>query len=81
MSIKNQPPRRKRGVVLTLQGLQRLLAAKRQSEIQVKSGDAYTLEELSARTNLSPNTLTRIQRRRVAVDRQSLESYFNAFSL
>jgi class 3 adenylate cyclase/transcriptional regulator with XRE-family HTH domain len=81
MSMKNQPPRRKRGVVLTLQGLQRLLAAKRQSEIQVNSGDAYTLEELSARTNLSPNTLTRIQRRRVAVDRQSLEYYFNAFNL
>lgn len=79
--MTNPPPKRKRGVVLTPQGWQRLLAAKRQSEIQENSGDAYTLEELSERTSLSPNTLTRIQRRQLAVDRQSLEFYFNAFNL
>ena len=77
----NQPPRRKRGVLLTLQGWQRLLAAKRQLEIKEKFGNYYTLEELSTRTSLSANTLTRIQRRQAAVDRHSLESYFNAFNL
>lgn len=81
MPMKSQPPRRRRGVILTLQGWQRLQVAKRQSEIQEKSGNSYTLEELSDRTHLSFNTLTRIQRRQVAVDRQSLEYYFNAFNL
>jgi transcriptional regulator with XRE-family HTH domain len=79
--MTNPQPKRRRGVVLTLQGWQRLLEAKRQSEIQENFGNAYTLEDLSERTSLSPNTLTRIQRRQVAVDRQSLESYFNAFNL
>jgi transcriptional regulator with XRE-family HTH domain len=79
--MTNPQPKRKRGVVLTLQGWQRLLAAKCKSEIQENSGNAYTLDELSARTNLSPNTLTRIQRRQVSVDRYSLESYFKAFNL
>ncbi len=81
MQIGNQPAKRRRGVILTLQGWQRLQAAKRQSEIQDNSGNAYTLEELRDRTSLSPNTLTKIQRRQVAVDRPSLESYFKAFNL
>ncbi len=81
MTITNQSPRRKRGVVLTLQGWQRLVAAKRQLEIKEKLGNSFTLEELSTRTSLSANTLTRIQRRQAAVDRHSLETYFNAFNL
>lgn len=81
MPKTNQPPKRKRGVVLTLQGWQRLRAAQRQSEIQENFGNPYTLENLSQRTHLSSNTLTRIQRRLISVDRQSLERYFKAFNL
>lgn len=81
MSTTNQSPKRKRGVILTIQGWQRLQAAKRRLEIQENSGNPYTLEELSVRTNLSPNTLVKIQRRQVAVDRHSLEAYFSAFHL
>lgn len=81
MPMTSQPQKRKRGVILTLQGWQRLQEAKRQSEVQENSGQPYKLEELSARTHLSPNTLTKIQRRQVAVDRQSLRSYFGAFNL
>ncbi|HEY9668334.1 MAG TPA: AAA-like domain-containing protein [Coleofasciculaceae cyanobacterium] len=79
--MKIQPPRRKRGVILTLQGWQRLQGAQRQSEIQDNAGNPYTLEELNKRTDLSPNTLAKIQRRQTAVDRLSLESYFRAFDL
>ncbi|HEY9650039.1 MAG TPA: AAA-like domain-containing protein, partial [Coleofasciculaceae cyanobacterium] len=79
--MTNPRLKRKRGAVLTPQGWQRLLVAKRQSEIQDNSGNSYTLEELSKRTNLSPNTLMRIQRRQLAVDAKSLECYFNAFNL
>jgi class 3 adenylate cyclase len=81
VSTGNQPQKRKRGVILTVQGWQRLQSAKRQSEIQDNSGNPYTLEELHERTHLSLNTLTKIQRRQVAVDRQSLEFYFSAFGL
>ena len=76
-----EQPRRKRGVVLSVQGLQRLEAARQQSEIQENFGNSYTLEELSERTQLSPNTLTRVQRRKVPVDRYTLERYFSAFNL
>jgi class 3 adenylate cyclase len=81
MPTGNQAIKRKRGVILTLPGWQRLQAAKRQSEIQENSGNSYTLEELRERTTLSLNTLTKIQRRQIPVDRHSLESYFNAFNL
>ncbi|MEB3181198.1 MAG: AAA-like domain-containing protein [Nostocaceae cyanobacterium] len=81
MSLPNQLSKRKRGVILTLSGWQRLQAAKRQFEIEKNFGNLYTLEELSEWTHLSPNTLTKIHNRKVAVDRQSLESYFSAFNL
>ena len=81
MPRAKQSPHRRRGVILTLQGWQRLQAAKRQSEIQGNSGNPYTLEQLRERTNLSINTLIKVQRRQVAVDRQSLKTYFSAFNL
>ncbi len=81
MPSSNQLPKRRRGVTLTLQGWQRLRAAQRQLEITENAGNPFTLEELSERTSLSLNTLTRIQRRQIAVDRHSLESYFRAFNL
>jgi transcriptional regulator with XRE-family HTH domain len=79
--LANQPSKRRRGVILTAQGWQRLQGAKHDSEVQDNSGTAYTLEELSDRTKLSLNTLTKIQRRQIPVDRQSLEQYFKAFNL
>ena len=79
--MKSQPPKRKRGVILTQRGWQRLQTAQSQSEIQENDGVTYTLEEIGERTQLSPNTVAKIQRCQVAVDRQSLESYFSAFNL
>lgn len=79
--MKSQPPKRKRGVILTRRGWQRLHRAQSQSEMQENNGVTYTLEEIGERTDLSPNTVAKIQRRQVAVDRQSLECYFSAFNL
>ena len=79
--MKSQPPKRKRGVILTRRGWQRLRTAKSQSEIQENDGVTYTLEEIGERTEVSPNTVAKIQRCQVAVERQSLESYFSAFNL
>jgi WD40 repeat protein/transcriptional regulator with XRE-family HTH domain len=74
-------PKRKRGVVLTLAGWHRLLEAKHALEIKDNFGEPYTLEQLSERTGLSPNTLTKVQHREVAVDQQTLECYFSTFNL
>lgn len=81
MSDLSPSPKRKRGIVLSLQGWQRLQAAEQRSAIKDNAGKPYTLEQLSQRTELSINTLTKVRRRQAAVDRQTLELYFKAFGL
>jgi hypothetical protein len=49
-----QQPRRKRGVILTPQGKQKLLGAIREFESEHNFGEKYTIEELSGRTGLDP---------------------------
>lgn len=56
-------------------------AAQQRAVDQHNSGRSFTLQELSDRTGLSPNTLARVRGRKVAVDQQTLESYFRAFEL
>ncbi len=78
------PPKqskRKRGVFLSPAGWQRLQSAERQAEIRNNDGAPYTLEAISTLTQLSPNTITKVRRRQAAVDRQTLEAYFQAFRL
>jgi class 3 adenylate cyclase len=79
--MNSQPLRRKRGVILTLRGWQRLHKVQHQKEIQENAGNPYTLEEIRTLTDLSLNTIARIQHRQVPVDKQSLERYFSAFNL
>lgn len=76
-----QPAKRKRGIILSTRGWQRLQAAEQRSTNQHNFGKSYTLQELSDRTALSPNTLARVRSRKVAVDQQTLENYFRAFEL
>jgi hypothetical protein len=75
------PAKRKRGIILSTRGWQRLQAAEQRSTNQENFGKSYTLQELSDRTALSPNTLARVRSRKVAVDQQTLENYFRAFDL
>jgi hypothetical protein len=81
MVKKQAPQRRKRGVFLSNTGWQRLQAIERRFETQENGGIPYTLETLSAKTGLSPNTITKVRRQQAAVDRQTLETYFAAFGL
>lgn len=81
MSPKHQPSKRQRGVILSVQGWQRLKAAQRKLAFQDNRGKPYTLEQLSERTHLSPNTLIKVRRRTIPVDRKTLMSYFSAFDL
>ena len=78
----NIPPRsRERGVILTLQGWRKLQTAKSESEFQENAGDRFTLEELSERTELSLNTISKVLGRLESVDRSSLQTVFASFSL
>jgi WD40 repeat protein/transcriptional regulator with XRE-family HTH domain len=72
---------RVRGVTLSPQGWQRFQVAKQQVESEETWGKHLTQEDLSDRTGLSLNTLTRIFKREIGVDRQSLEHLFQAFKL
>jgi transcriptional regulator with XRE-family HTH domain len=72
---------RVRGVILSPQGWQRFQAAKHDVESEETWGKHLTQEDMSDRTGLSLNTLYRILKRELGVDRQSLEYLFRAFGL
>ncbi|MEP1078490.1 NB-ARC domain-containing protein [Leptolyngbya sp. PL-A3] len=72
---------RKRGVVLTAQGLRKLQAARRQAELTDNFGDRYTLEELSERTGISLKTVTKVLEAYNTVDKPTLEAFFQAFQI
>ena len=81
MFSSSQRTKRKRGVILSSEGWQRLYAAQRSSEMENNAGLTYTLEDLNEMTGLSSHTLTKVRRRQSPVDRQTLECYFQAFNL
>lgn len=72
---------RVRGVILSPQGWQKFQAAKQQAESDETWGKHFTQEDLSDRTGLSLNTLSRLFKRKQGVDRQSVEYLFRAFGL
>jgi hypothetical protein len=79
-----QTAKRKRGVLLSPKGWKRLQDAEQQARVEeggLVLGKAYTLQELSELTGLSPNTLARVRGRKIAVDQQTLDSYFRTFDL
>ncbi|MEM8807610.1 MAG: hypothetical protein AAGF01_16445 [Cyanobacteria bacterium P01_G01_bin.38] len=79
--MSQQRPKRKRGVILTNAGLQKLQTAKRKVEIWENDGDRYTFEELSQRTGLAPITVAKVLNRDTGVDKQSLILCLSAFGL
>lgn len=77
----NSSDRRRRGVVLSSQGWQRLRAAEQLLSVQQNGGNPYTLDQLCAVTGLSANTLVKARRRQKPVDLTTLDTYFAALSL
>lgn len=74
-------PKRNRGVILSLHGWDKLQSAKAQAEFDENYGNRFTLEELSDRTSLALNTITKVLRRSEPVDKQSLQCAFQTFGL
>ena len=79
--MKPQPQKRRRGVILTPQGFNKLLAAKSEAESCENCDKRFTLEALSFRTGLDPDTLMKIFSCKVRVDKQTLNRCFQAFKL
>ncbi|MBW4595644.1 MAG: pentapeptide repeat-containing protein [Brasilonema angustatum HA4187-MV1] len=73
--------KRSRGVILTLQGWQKLQKGKLEWEFREKSGMKYTVEEISERAELTPNTVAKVLARQEGVDKQTLVRFFMAFDL
>ena len=73
--------KRRRGVILSFQGWQRLQSAEQLVAVQRNGGNPFTLEQLSEATGLSPNTLTKVRRRQKPVDFATLDTYFGTFDL
>ncbi|MEO1592647.1 MAG: AAA-like domain-containing protein [Cyanobacteria bacterium J06632_22] len=78
---KTPKRRRKRGVILTPQGLARFQAAKASAEYNDNQGQRYTLEALSERIGLGIDTLAKVLKAESKVDRQTLKYCFDAFAL
>ena len=82
MSLKRSlKPKRDRGVILTSKGWQKLQQAIQVEEAEHNWGKRFTREQLSERTNLSLQTISRILKREEGVDKGSIEYFLKAFSL
>ncbi|MDJ0555007.1 MAG: AAA-like domain-containing protein [Microcoleaceae cyanobacterium MO_207.B10] len=77
---QQQTKKRKRGVILSNQGLNRLQAAKLEIEEQENSGNRYTLEMMSFRTGLAVDTIMKIFAP-AKVDKRTIKLCFKAFNL
>lgn len=73
--------KRKRGVILTRKGLQKLEKARADAAVKENNSFRYTLEEMSERTRLAVNTVMKIYGCEVGVDRNTLKRCFSAFNL
>ena len=81
LNLKQSSAKRQRGVILSDQGLAKILEARRYSEQQENNGEPYSVEELAERTGLAPHTLCKVFNRDVKVDKRTLQLCFSTFNL
>ncbi|MBU7587074.1 MAG: AAA-like domain-containing protein [Nostoc sp. TH1S01] len=81
MNLQQHKTKRRRGVVLTSVGIQRLQEAIISWEIIKNKGYRLTLEELSRQINISTKTLSRLWSLSKGVDQKTLKLCFSAFNL
>ncbi|NEP02285.1 MAG: NACHT domain-containing protein [Symploca sp. SIO2E9] len=73
--------RRKRGVVLTPEGLKKIEQTRKELEFNDNYGERYTLEQLSEITGLDFHTIKRVLACQQGVDKRTLERFFISFNL
>jgi WD40 repeat protein len=79
--MSQQQRKRRRGVVLTPEGLKRLQAAIQEAEMWENDGERYTLESLAFRIGLDPKTIARVLEGEQGIDKRSLQRCFSNFHL
>ena len=79
--MTSQQRKRRRGVILTHQGQQKLRAAIAEIEEEENFGQKLTLEELSDRTGLDAGTVAKVLDVEKGCDRRTLERLFQSFGL
>ena len=75
------PRKRKRGTILTFQGLNKLEKAIKIREYSENNSKRFTLDYISSQTGLDSHTLCKIFNCNVRVDKKSLVKCFKAFNL
>jgi WD40 repeat protein len=73
--------RRVRGIILTLQGKQRLQESIDKYEYQEKFSTKLTIEDISVHTGLDRRTVSKVLNHEQSTDRRTLERFFKAFAL
>lgn len=76
--IKLSKRRRRRGLILTEQGWQKLQQA---GVLADEFGDRYTFEQISEITLLNSRTISKVLGRETGVDKRTLKTFFSAFNL
>ncbi|WP_414587721.1 NB-ARC domain-containing protein [Scytonema sp. PCC 10023] len=79
--MKPSKNKRKRGIILTPEGLEKLQSAKLASELNENYGNRYTLEDLGERVGINTATIGKVLSREDGVDKRTLELFFQAFNL
>jgi hypothetical protein len=79
--MKSKPSQRKRGVILSSQGWQKLQAAIAKSECRDNAGEKYTVQQLGYCAGLDPATISKVLDREKSVDRRTIERFFRVFGL
>lgn len=77
-SIIPSKANRRRGVILTQQGLQKLIQS---NALCDKYGKRYSYEVLAGFSQLDPRTISRILSCETKIDKRTLKIFFNAFNL
>jgi hypothetical protein len=81
MTSGDSDHKRKRGLILTSQGIQKLRAAITHLENEENFGQKLTIAELGFRTRLTPDTVAKVLNAKQGVDRRTLDSFFRTLSL
>jgi hypothetical protein len=79
--MKPEKLKRNRGLILTLEGWQKLQNAKLEWEFRENNGFKCTLEELSEQAGITPVTFRKVLTRETGVDKQTLVRLFMMFNL
>lgn len=72
---------RRRGIILSSEGWQKLQAAIAESERRENFSEKFTIQQLGSLAGLDPATISKVLNREKCVDRRTIERFFRVFGL